>query len=371
MIEALKKNCVTGDFKLTLESLIGNCKKSRIKSIAAAHGIKLSDKLTKQQMLEETVPAVEANAGLKIKKYSDDDIQMVFDNLCKEEIDEQEAEGIINAAPFKDGVMYIGLKDNKFIPCISHEVAGKFMEHCAGRFFRADDDPMASGAKVCAAIYGKFTPELLSKIVNLAYDMDCSTKQAEEYLSSTDGFTYDNGAATAAGTKSFKIATAAENLDYDIPTRSEIKAYAAYGINSTDFYYRQIVNFLYSKSGITYNKCAVLLKEISLWCITDGELPEIFEYIRLSEPKIRAEQFNFLLDMIGELHYRTRKWSLKGHKPCDVKGVPHIGMPHVVSKQEEKTAHIETVHIAPKIGRNDPCPCGSGKKYKKCCGKSK
>ena len=22
---------------------------------------------------------------------------------------------------------------------------------------------------------------------------------------------------------------------------------------------------------------------------------------------------------------------------------------------------------APKIGRNDPCPCGSGKKYKKCC----
>ena len=25
---------------------------------------------------------------------------------------------------------------------------------------------------------------------------------------------------------------------------------------------------------------------------------------------------------------------------------------------------------SPKIGRNDPCPCGSGKKYKKCCGRS-
>ncbi|MEW6623620.1 MAG: SEC-C metal-binding domain-containing protein [Bacillota bacterium] len=24
----------------------------------------------------------------------------------------------------------------------------------------------------------------------------------------------------------------------------------------------------------------------------------------------------------------------------------------------------------PKVGRNDPCPCGSGKKYKKCCGRS-
>ena len=26
------------------------------------------------------------------------------------------------------------------------------------------------------------------------------------------------------------------------------------------------------------------------------------------------------------------------------------------------------VRSAPKVGRNDPCPCGSGKKYKKCCG---
>lgn len=28
----------------------------------------------------------------------------------------------------------------------------------------------------------------------------------------------------------------------------------------------------------------------------------------------------------------------------------------------------KTFRAEPKIGRNDPCPCGSGKKYKKCCG---
>ena len=28
-----------------------------------------------------------------------------------------------------------------------------------------------------------------------------------------------------------------------------------------------------------------------------------------------------------------------------------------------------TIVKGPKIGRNDPCPCGSGKKYKKCCGR--
>ncbi len=30
----------------------------------------------------------------------------------------------------------------------------------------------------------------------------------------------------------------------------------------------------------------------------------------------------------------------------------------------------KTVVKPPKIGRNDPCPCGSGRKYKQCCGKN-
>lgn len=45
---------------------------------------------------------------------------------------------------------------------------------------------------------------------------------------------------------------------------------------------------------------------------------------------------------------------------------------------EEKMAEIATEYkrsrtvrrATPKVGRNDPCPCGSGKKYKHCCGRS-
>jgi len=34
-----------------------------------------------------------------------------------------------------------------------------------------------------------------------------------------------------------------------------------------------------------------------------------------------------------------------------------------------ETENKKTVVIGEKVGRNDPCDCGSGKKYKKCCGK--
>lgn len=35
-------------------------------------------------------------------------------------------------------------------------------------------------------------------------------------------------------------------------------------------------------------------------------------------------------------------------------------------KQKPQTVKREQ----PKVGRNDPCTCGSGKKYKKCCGRN-
>ena len=37
---------------------------------------------------------------------------------------------------------------------------------------------------------------------------------------------------------------------------------------------------------------------------------------------------------------------------------------YISEPQEEKSI------ITEKVGRNEPCPCGSGKKFKNCCGKA-
>ncbi|OGS46064.1 MAG: preprotein translocase subunit SecA [Elusimicrobia bacterium RIFOXYD2_FULL_34_15] len=41
----------------------------------------------------------------------------------------------------------------------------------------------------------------------------------------------------------------------------------------------------------------------------------------------------------------------------------------VKQSQTQQQNHSDSPSIPGKIGRNDPCPCGSGKKYKKCCGR--
>lgn len=58
--------------------------------------------------------------------------------------------------------------------------------------------------------------------------------------------------------------------------------------------------------------------------------------------------------------------------------VRYVYRVNVVERPEERTDTVENKYAeekaktpvrSEKIGRNDPCPCGSGKKYKKCCGK--
>jgi preprotein translocase subunit SecA len=44
------------------------------------------------------------------------------------------------------------------------------------------------------------------------------------------------------------------------------------------------------------------------------------------------------------------------------------GGPDEPPEEDRPTEPI--INERPKVGRNEPCPCGSGKKYKQCCGKN-
>ena len=51
-----------------------------------------------------------------------------------------------------------------------------------------------------------------------------------------------------------------------------------------------------------------------------------------------------------------------GKKASDIVGEA------AAAAEAQAKARAKPVRTGPKVGRNDPCPCGSGKKYKKCCG---
>ena len=85
-------------------------------------------------------------------------------------------------------------------------------------------------------------------------------------------------------------------------------------------------------------------------------------------------------DMFGEMMGRVRADSISLISHVQIKREEDVAelapkesrQPMVLShggqSHEEEAKQKPDVREAPKVGRNDPCPCGSGKKYKQCCG---
>lgn len=73
------------------------------------------------------------------------------------------------------------------------------------------------------------------------------------------------------------------------------------------------------------------------------------------------EQAGAMMQLIFDVRNNTRLWTNYGHTPNELFSLEKSKLRPLASVQN---------NFILKIGRNDPCPCGSGKKYKKCCGRS-
>ena len=127
------------------------------------------------------------------------------------------------------------------------------------------------------------------------------------------------------------------------------------------------------------------IRRIALY-VTDTlwvEHLETMEYTRSSvnlraygqrEPLIEYKKEGLRLFKEMEMNFRDKVVSLINTINVDTKDEPEK---EVVEKKPElilnsgggSEGNQPNRRDSPKVGRNDPCPCGSGKKYKQCCGK--
>ena len=81
---------------------------------------------------------------------------------------------------------------------------------------------------------------------------------------------------------------------------------------------------------------------------------------------------NFLRNVPQQTTHQTTSafggTTTTGTSPAPAKRGPSQGS-DMVSEAAAAVEKAKPVRVGPKVGRNDPCPCSSGKKYKQCCGK--
>lgn len=78
-----------------------------------------------------------------------------------------------------------------------------------------------------------------------------------------------------------------------------------------------------------------------------------------------------IIDALMELMNTTRQWILKGHKPSEIFQEERKHLQPLPAKPFDfEPSNVIDMRTRTRVGRNDPCPCGSGKKFKRCCGKA-
>jgi preprotein translocase subunit SecA len=70
------------------------------------------------------------------------------------------------------------------------------------------------------------------------------------------------------------------------------------------------------------------------------------------------------------VHQVASAYTAAGPQPAPAVAAPAQQADRARPPGQKPPTRQRQVRSTPKVGRNDPCPCGSGKKYKKCCGKN-
>ena len=182
----------------------------------------------------------------------------------------------------------------------------------------------------------------------------------------------------------------------------------------------EICRIGYEESSLAYGKLKTyFMKKLDLsyeqavsWCLQvwansyEGESPaDVISKMTEADVVFKSEkQMNEFVGLLMDAHNNTRMKENRGHKPNELirrefaGGMPTIvpGSSHAAAMLRDAAPQLKemgipidlegnadnistslypnglggnVVNVEKKIYPNDPCPCGSGKKYKKCCGR--
>lgn len=193
--------------------------------------------------------------------------------------------------------------------------------------------------------------------------------------------------------------------DFYIPSAQQIDEICRNGYEASSSAYKKLESFFIKKLKFSYEQAVT-------WCLQvwansyEGESPsKIINKMTEANIEFEEKMINELLELLVAAHNNTRMKENRGYKPSEMVRKKSVDkMPTIVPASSNAAAILkdaapqleamgvpvdlngntdviqttmfpiglngEPIRVEKKIYPNDPCPCGSGKKYKKCCGKN-
>lgn len=390
MDQQLKDLCIKVEKGSNLDACLVKYTKPRLKAVLDVFGEKMPAAAKKQEMAEKAEEVIKANVISYFEGDGKPELAVMMD-LCNGAATIDSAEAF---APFKNfyerGFAFVTAEGDAaevFVPENVKYILGASFATASTIPVAAQTDeelPVVEAdmdrteeeaellryAKALSNIYGVYPAKQLKEVWDFNHRRGIAPNDVLKALNkagTTDGFYIGSGNIVSnllpVVDDYFAILDKHEKNDiFYYATEDVINEYENGPVIDAAPEYFYLRSFLTRKMD-SEEAATALMEKLFLLCARDAAPNEVVSFLEKYDINFdNLEEFNKFVSLYTEWFYTLRVWACKGYKPAELK--PE----YMVNKSFTLPAHVDP-RKAKKIGRNDPCPCGSGKKYKACCAK--
>lgn len=352
---------------LTLQDALCTHSAKKLREIASRYSVKVTNKMRKDEMVTVVEKAILDVSPLE-------QLLLMLDEAGWE---------FFQAVDAADGPMEVSFSDQKFaqlfyelgyilyerekspetaeMPVEVRKLFGLmktegFVEH------KMRADMLHAYSQAAVNLYGLITPEELVDIINRQNEVE--TDMEELLLAQRPHLDIN---AYYCPWEDYLVSISFRDDDFEyvppfleeiagkpryVPQKEEFLQYA-----DDDFYERtihstQLEKMLVDEWDLSTETAQDIVAKVVFSIQAESVMGETMQILTDHGIEIPEESLHRVLSQLAEIHNTSRLWSNKGYTPNELVKLLGVG-PNATGK----------------IGRNSPCPCGSGKKYKKCCGR--
>ncbi len=280
----------------------------------------------------------------------------------------------------KRGIIFSFYNDQGFYLCIPEQIKEGYDKINKAKFKKEHDriQLVLKYIKGLCNLYGIVSPDKVVEIFNSQNDEKINKLEFNKILKKLFGreqqFTFHKG-FIADGSFEYDnyedfdpLLERSSDKPYYIPEKNKLLKYS----DDDDFEMTPQLSAL--KDYVLENMCQdeqmveYLMDDVDLCCSMECSLDEVFfEFERRGIYFENIQELRKVTSLIMEVYNNSRIWSNRGHTPSELHEGKEGRVRDIIGGPVNVT--FKNREAKDKVGRNDPCPCGSGKKYKKCCGR--
>ncbi|MBW4840037.1 MAG: SEC-C domain-containing protein [Paenibacillaceae bacterium] len=375
------KHAIIGEAMHRLADILPSLTKNRLAAAASVYNISGRSKMKKEEL------AAAVQAGIE-------ELDTLQAALINSRPKEWELFGLLldgsyqpsNATPFgyyyyflDRGLLFTFFENNQLHLVIPDEVKSAIRKLDQPSFRQALQRSHQLYNYLMAAInlYGIIAPAKLVEIINAQNGGESITEeellqQLEGFLQRTDQyFELRKGyiASVDMEDKEFEdLVDKVQGKPYYVPDQQELFKFADQDYFEITPQLTALREFVTKEFRLDPESAEYLVDDIQLACSMEASLEDLlYEFERRDLDFTSQKQAQQTVALITDVYDHTRMWSNAGHTLDELRQMQEMSGGQ--SATPSIRGHIVQQVRSNKIGRNEPCPCGSGLKYKKCCGK--